>query len=64
MMGDKLALSGTLVRKTGDGIIDFTWTDFSCYYLGSSFQLNENHRFEFAIEFVHKDMDRIYTNRT
>ena len=46
MMGDKLALSGTLVRKTGDGIIDATWTDAWAYYLGSSFQLNEDHRFE------------------
>jgi len=36
MMGDKLALSGTLVRKTGDGIIDATWTDAWAYYLGSS----------------------------
>ncbi len=46
MLGDKLALSGTLVRKTGDGIIDATWTDAWAYYLGSSFQLNEDHRFE------------------
>ena len=46
MMGDKLALSGTLVRKTGDGIIDATWTDAWAYYLGSSFQMNENNRFE------------------
>ena len=46
MMGDKLALSGTLVRKTGDGIIDATWTDAWAYYLGSSFQMNENNRYE------------------
>ena len=46
MMGDKLALSGTLVRKTGDGIIDATWTDAWAYYLGGSFQANENNRFE------------------
>ena len=46
MLGDKLALSGTLVRKTGDGIIDATWTDAWAYYLGSSLQLNEDHRFE------------------
>ena len=26
-------LSGTIVRKTGDGIIDGTWTD-KLYYLG------------------------------
>ena len=46
MMGDKLALSGTIVRKTGDGIIDATWTDAWAYYLGGSFQGNENNRFE------------------
>jgi len=46
MMGDKLALSGTIVRKTGDGIIDATWTDAWAYYLGGSFQANENNRFE------------------
>ena len=27
LLNDKLALSGTIVRKTGDGIIDGTWTD-------------------------------------
>ena len=27
ILNDKLALSGTIVRKTGDGIIDGTWTD-------------------------------------
>ncbi|MBT4208089.1 TonB-dependent receptor, partial [Candidatus Woesearchaeota archaeon] len=27
LIGDKLALSGTIVRKTGDGIIDGNWTD-------------------------------------
>ena len=47
MLGDKLALSGTLVRKTGDGIID-AYLDrcLETYYLGSSLQLNEDHRFE------------------
>ena len=46
LIGDKFALSGTLVRKTGDGIIDATWTDAWAYYLGGSFQANENNRFE------------------
>ena len=46
MMGDKLALSGTLVRKTGDGIIDATWTDAWAYYMGASFQANNKNRFE------------------
>ena len=46
MMGDKLALSGTIVRKTGDGIIDATWTDAWAYYMGASFQANNKNRFE------------------
>jgi len=46
MMGDKLALSGTVVRKTGDGIIDGTWTDAWAYYFGSSYAMNNDHRFE------------------
>ena len=35
LIGDKLALSGTIVRKTGDGIIDGNWTDAWAWYLGS-----------------------------
>ena len=46
LIGDKLALSGTIVRKTGDGIIDGTWTDAWAYYFGSSYQLNDKNRFE------------------
>ena len=31
-------LSGTIVRKTGDGLIDGTWTDvISQYYVGGSY---------------------------
>ena len=46
LIGDKLALSGTIVRKTGDGIIDGNWTDAWAWYLGSSYQLNKKNRFE------------------
>jgi hypothetical protein len=46
MMDDKLALSGTIVRKTGDGIIDKTWTDAWAYYFGASYALNADNRFE------------------
>jgi len=46
MIGDKLALSGTIVRKTGDGIIDKTWTDAWAYYFGASYALNKDNRFE------------------
>ena len=45
LIGDKLALSGTIVRKTGDGVIDGTWTDAWAYYFGSSYQANADNRF-------------------
>ena len=46
LLDDKLALSGTIVRKTGDGIIDGTWTDAWAYYLGASYAVSEKQRFE------------------
>ena len=46
LINDKLAVSGTIVRKTGDGFIDGTWTDAWAYYLGTSYQMNDDHRFE------------------
>ena len=47
MIGDKLALGGTIVRKTGDGVIDKAWTDAWAYYFGASYALNKSNRFEF-----------------
>ena len=46
LINDKFALSGTVVRKTGDGIIDKTWTDAWAYYMGASYQANADNRFE------------------
>ncbi|MDP6772582.1 MAG: hypothetical protein QF704_17875, partial [Anaerolineales bacterium] len=46
LIGDNLALSATIVRKTGDGVIDKTWTDAWAYYFGASYQMNEANRFE------------------
>ena len=37
LINDKLAISGTIVRKTGDGLIDGTWTDAWEHYLGTSY---------------------------
>ncbi len=45
LMG-KLAVSANLVRKTGEGVIDKTWTDAWAYYFGASYQMNEKNRFE------------------
>jgi outer membrane cobalamin receptor len=46
LINDKFALSGTVVRKTGDGVIDKTWTDAWAYYMGASYQANADNRFE------------------
>jgi hypothetical protein len=46
LIGDKLALSGTIVRKTGEGLIDKTWTDAWAYYFGASYALNSDNRIE------------------
>ena len=46
LIKDKLALSGTIVRKTGDGLIDGTWTDAWAYNVGGSYAVNEDKRFE------------------
>jgi len=46
LINDKLAVSGTIVRKIGDGIMDKTWTDAWAYYLGVSYAASKNHRFE------------------
>ena len=46
LIGGNLALSGTLVRKTGNGVIDKTWTDAWAYYFGASYQMNDANRFE------------------
>ncbi len=46
LVADKFAFSFTGVRKTGDGVIDKTWTDAWAYYLGASYQANEDNRFE------------------
>jgi len=46
MIGDKLAIGATIVRKTGDGVIDKAWTDAWAYYFGASYAMNSKNRFE------------------
>ena len=46
LINDKFAVSGTVVRKTGDGVIDKQWTDAWAYYLGASYAVDENNRLE------------------
>ena len=47
MMDDKLAISATLVRKTGEGYAQGTWTDAYAYYFDATYSLNESHRLQF-----------------
>jgi len=46
LINDRLALSGTIVRKTGDGFIGGTWTDAWAYYAGLSYAVSDKQRFE------------------
>lgn len=46
LINERFALSGALVRKLGDGIIDGTWTDAWAYYFGASYNINQNNRLE------------------
>jgi len=47
MLDDKLALSSTLVRKTGKGYYEGTWTDAYAYFFDASYTINESHRLQF-----------------
>ncbi|MDW7681605.1 MAG: TonB-dependent receptor, partial [bacterium] len=46
LINDKLSFNGLVVRKTGDGLIDATWTDAWAYYFGASYNINPNNRIE------------------
>ena len=46
LMDGKWAMSGTIVKKTGNGVIDGTWTDAWAYYFGASYNLNNRNRLE------------------
>ncbi len=45
-VGD-FAMTVSGVRKTGDGIIDGTWTDAWSYYLASQYHISDDNRIEF-----------------
>lgn len=46
LINDRYALSGTIVRKTGDGLVDATWTDAWAYYVGAALIINDKNRLE------------------
>ncbi|MFA3782783.1 TonB-dependent receptor [Melioribacteraceae bacterium 4301-Me] len=46
LINGKFAFSGSIVRKTGNGVIDRTWTDAWAYYFGASYNVNDKNRLE------------------
>ena len=45
-VGD-FALTASVARKTGDGIVDGTWTDAWSFYLASQYRMGDRNRLEF-----------------
>jgi hypothetical protein len=57
----RFAATGSVVRKTGDGIADGIWTDAWAYYLASSFQIDSRNRLEFyAVGAPQRHGQRLY----
>ncbi len=46
LIDGKYAMSASIVRKVGDGLIDKTWTDAWAYYFGASYNVDDNNRLE------------------
>jgi len=46
LIDDKFAVSAVVVKKTGNGLIDKTWTDAWAYYFGASYNINASNRLE------------------
>lgn len=46
LINDKFSFSAAGVRKTGQGYYEGTWTDAWAYYLGASYQINDNNRLD------------------
>ncbi len=47
LLYDKLAVTGSFVRKTGDGFAEKTWIDAYAYFLGMSYLPHERHKVDF-----------------
>ncbi|RMF58351.1 MAG: TonB-dependent receptor [Calditrichaeota bacterium] len=62
LLGNGLAATIALVRKTGRGVVDQTWTDAWAYFGALSWTVNKSHRFDlFAIGAPQKHGHRLYT---
>ena len=48
LINDTFAISGAIVRKTGDGLVDGAYTDAWAYYVGATWKINEMNRLDFT----------------
>ncbi|MCD4694695.1 MAG: TonB-dependent receptor [Bacteroidales bacterium] len=46
LIDGKFAMSASVVRKVGEGVVNGTWTDAWAYYLGASYNVSKKHRLE------------------
>src|SRR5699024_92934 len=61
LINDKFAFSAVGVRKTGNGMIDGTWTDAWAYYFGASYEINDKNRLDlFALGAPQRHGQRLY----
>ena len=61
LINKKFAASFAIVRKTGNGIVDQTWTDAWAYYAAVSYQIHKNHRLElYAVGAPQRHGQRLY----
>lgn len=61
LINDKFAFSAVGVRKTGNGMVEGTWTDAWAYHIGASYQINENNRLDlFALGAPQRHGQRLY----
>ena len=57
----KFAMTASVVRKTGDGIIDGAWTDAWSYYMASQYKFSDRNRVEFyAVGAPQRHGQRLY----
>lgn len=47
LLDGRFAATGMLVRKQGDGLVEGAWSDAWSWFLGLSYRLNGDHRFDF-----------------
>src|SRR5699024_7132432 len=61
IINDKFAFSAVGVRKTGNGMVEGTWTDAWAYYFGASYEINDKNRLDlFALGAPQRHGQRLY----